>query len=166
MGNWLKYGSGNHFVELENRHILPDENEYARCDECGEQTHIDFMVTIPPPAAGKDTRDVCQWCFAKMENEFFCNECCEEFLFKGIPAVCPRCGSLKIWHEFTSGHILVKEKQREYQARLETRQQQSAKIFPFVQRTLIQSTKITDKNKSFVTENTEKHRERIFETVL
>lgn len=163
MVNWLKSESGNHLVELENLSTMPDENDYARCDECGEQTHIDFMVNRA------DEFEVCQWCFAKMENEFFCNECCEEFLFKGVPAVCPRCGSLRIWHEFTSGNILVKEKQREHRVQLETRQQQTAKILPFVPRTLslVQSTKGTllrqagEKNKSFTTESTKEHREKM-----
>lgn len=155
MVNWLKYGSppdfivagtGNHLVEMENRRIPPDENDYACCNECGEQTHIDFMVNRT------DNSEVCQWCFEEMENEFFCNECCEEFLFKGVPAVCPRCGSLKIWHEFTSGNILVKEKQREHQAQFETKQQQTAKVLPFVERStrslmLIPSTKFTKKSK-------------------
>lgn len=136
MANWLKYGSpdfimagsGNHLVEMENRLTAPDEEGYARCDECGEQTHVDFIVNR------SDDNEVCQWCFVKMENKFFCNECCEEFLFKGVPAVCPRCGSLRIWHEFTSGNILVKEKQREHQARLETEQHHSAKILLFIPR--------------------------------
>lgn len=148
MANWLKYsspdfimaGSGNHLVEMENRLTAPDEEDYARCDECGEQTHVDFIVDR------SDDNKVCQWCFVKMENEFFCNECCEEFLFKGVPAVCPQCGSFRIWHEFTSGNILVKEKQREYQTQLEDGQRHSAKILPFVPKTTAQSTKNTNKN--------------------
>jgi len=97
-----KSPTGNHMVTDRDEKINPDE--YGVCSKCGEQAHVENLVTV------KD-KDACRWCWVKEEHTYRCNKCHEEFGATGIPTECPICGSWYIEHELARICVWISDEQ-------------------------------------------------------
>ena len=90
----------------------PNPDDYSICPECGEQTHLDWMVHY----AKDQNATMCRWCFKKAVHTYSCQTCEQDFRFTGVPARCAKCGGFDIIHEWAWSDVqsLIREEQKKF----------------------------------------------------